>query len=437
MLTILSIGGRATGVSGLSDVREPAPELATPEQLLRPHHPFSVLRDAVFRSLWLNTVAFVLVQSTQRFAYVWLVLELGGGEREAGIAAFAMGIPILLLSLPAGVTSDRMERRLLLLYSQTGAIVVSGLTAMLVLTDNITIGLTYMLAAAMGATTTYGQPVRQAIVPSIVPVTRLQNAIALMTLAMNTSFMIGPAVGGAMIASWGIGTAYAAQTGVYVVALIPLIGLRLPPVVKRAERHLGRDIKEGIAYIARDRGIRVLVAMLMVFGLLMIGPFQALLPVIARDNLGRGALGTGLMFGVMGTGMLITSLYLAAARDVPRRGLIFTWNYVFGGIGFVAIGLSKSYALTLVVLFFWGMGGGLFMNLNQTLMQTRTPHELMGRVMSVQTLAFVGIGPIGALIAGAGAEAIGASTWVGLCGTFIAATGVLALLTQPHIRALR
>lgn len=368
---------------------------------------------------------------------MWLVLELGGGEREAGIAAFAMGIPILVLSLHAGVTSDRVERRMLLVYSQLGAIVVSGVTAVLVLTDSITIGSTYALAAAMGATTTYGQPVRQAIVPSIVPVTRLQNAIALMTLAMNTSFMVGPAIGGVMIASWGIGAAYAVQTAVLVVGLIPLIGLRLPVVVKRAERHLGREIREGISYIARDRGIRVLVAMLTVFGFLMIGPFQALLPIIARDNLGRDALGTGLMFGVMGTGMLITSLFLAAARDVPRRGLVFTVNYVFGGIGFVGVGLSTSYLLTIVILFFWGMGGGLFINLNQTLMQTRTPHELMGRVMSVQTLAFAGIGPVGALIAGGAAEAIGATTWVVICGCFIAATGLLALLTQPHIRALR
>jgi MFS family permease len=414
-----------------------ASDIAASGDLVRPRKPFSILGDQTFRALWLNTVSFILIQSTQRFAYVWLVLELGGREREAGIAAFAMGIPVLFLSLPAGVLSDRMNRRTLLAWSQLGALIISGLTAALILTGNITIGITYVLAAAMGATTAYGQPVRQAIVPSIVPVHRLQNAIALMTLAQNTSFMAGPALGGALIAWWGIGAAYAVQTAVYAVSLVTLIGLRLPDVVKRADRHLGREIREGIAFITHDRGIRVLVGLLMVFGLLMIGPFQALLPVIARDNLGREALGTGLLFAALGSGMLVTSLILASVRDLRRKGMIFTVNYILGGIGFAAIGLSRSYALTLVVLFFWGMGGGLFINLNQTLIQTRTPHELMGRVMSVQMLSFVGIGPIGALVAGAGAEAFGAAAWIAACGAFIAATGVIALATQPDVRRLR
>ena len=407
------------------------------EELVRPRHPFSILGERTFRALWLNTIAFMLIQSTQRFAFVWLVLELGGKEREAGIVAFAMGIPILVLSLPAGVLSDRVERRTLLAWSQLGALLISGLTGALILTDQISIPATYALAAAMGATTAYGQPVRQAIVPSIVPTHRLQNAIALVTLAMNTSFMVGPAIGGAMIASWGIGTSFAVQTLIYAVAFVPLRGLHLPAVIRRAERHLRAEIREGIAFILRDRGIRTLVGMLMVFGLLMIGPFQALLPIIARDNLGRGALGTGLLFASLGSGMLITSLILASVRDLRRKGLIFAINYVAGGVGFAAIGLSRSYALTVVVLFFWGMGGGLSINLNQTLVQMRTPHELMGRVTSVQTLSFVGIGPIGALLAGAGAEAIGAAVWIGICGAFIAATGVLVLATQPDVRALR
>jgi MFS family permease len=411
-------------------------DLPQAADVIRPRHPFTILADATFRALWLNTIAFILIQSTQRFAYVWLVLDLGGGVRQAGITAFAMGIPILFLALPAGVLSDRMNRRTLLVWSQLGATIVSAVTATMILTDRITIGSAYLLAAAMGATTAYGQPVRQAIVPSIVPVHRLQNAIALITLGMNGSFMAGPAIGGAMIAAWGLGTSFAAQTVVYAVALVPLAGLRLPPVVRRAERHMLREIREGLAFIVGSGGIRVLVALLMVFGLLMIGPFQALLPVLARDRLGRDALDTGLMFASLGTGMLFTSIVLASTRGLRRKGLVFTCNYIAGGLGFVAIGWSTSYALTLAVLFVWGMGGGLFINLNQTLIQTNSPHELMGRVMSVHTLAFVGIGPLGALLAGAGAEAFGPGTWIIGCGAFIALTGVVALLTQPAIRRL-
>jgi MFS family permease len=399
--------------------------------------PFGVLRHRTFRALWLNTAAFILIQSVQRFAYVWLVLELGGNEREAGIISFAMGIPILFVSLPAGVLSDRMDRRKLLFLSQIGAFAVTAATAGLILTDNISIPIAYGLAAAMGITTAYGQPVRQAIVPSIVPAGRLQNAIALTSLAMNTSFMVGPAIGGVMIQRWGMGVMFLTLTVVFVVALLPLRSLDLPPVVERdGERRLLQEMREGISFIVHSKGIRVLVVMLMVFGLLMIGPFGALLPVLARDQLHRGAAGTGLMFATLGTGMLITSLILASMRNMKRRGLIFTINYIAGGVGFAAIGWSRSYVLTAVVLFFWGMGGGLFINLNQMLIQTNTPANLMGRVMSVHTLAFVGIGPIGALIAGAGAEAFGPGRWIFGCGVFIAATAIFVLITQPSIRRL-
>ncbi|MEX2394654.1 MAG: MFS transporter [Actinomycetota bacterium] len=399
--------------------------------------PFAILRDRTFRALWLNTFAFILIQSVQRFAYVWLVLELGGSEREAGIVSFAMGIPVLFVSLPAGVLSDRMDRRKLLAFSQAGAFVITGLTAALILTDNISIGLAYVLAAAMGVTTAYGQPVRQAIVPSIVPADRLQNAVALSSLAMNTSFMLGPALGGLLIKGWGMGETFAAMTVIFVFAMIPLRKLHLPPVVRRdEERHLVKEMREGFSFILHARGIRVLVVMLVVFGLLMIGPFGALLPVLARDQLGRDAAETGALFAALGVGMLITSLILASMRNMKRRGLVFTINYIVGGIGFAAIGWSRNYLLTAIVLFFWGMGGGLFINLNQMLIQANTPANLMGRVMSVHTLAFVGIGPIGALLAGAGAEAFGPGTWIFGCGIFIAATAVFVLLTQPAIRRL-
>lgn len=419
----------------MTDTTETTPT-AVPADFVRPRHPFTILADPVFRALWLNTIAFMLIQSTQRFAYVWLVLELGGGAREAGIASFAMGIPVLFLALPAGALSDRMNRRTLLVWSQLGAFVVSGATAAFILSGRITIGATYALAAAMGTTTAYGQPVRQAIVPSIVPAHRLQNAVALIALAMNGSFMAGPALGGAMIAWWGLGTAYAVQTAVYAVALLTLFGLRLPDVVRQSGRRMWPDIKEGLTFIVHHPGIRVLVSLLMVFGLLMIGPFQALLPVVARENLGRDALETGLLFASLGTGMLLTSLILASVRDLKRKGLLFTINYIFGGIGFSAIGWSRSYPLTLVVLFFWGVGAGLFINLNQTLIQTNTPHALMGRVMSVHTLAFIGIGPIGALLAGPAAEVFGPGQWIVGCGAFIAATAIFALVTQPDIRRL-
>lgn len=400
-------------------------------------HPFAVLRNGAFRALWLNTFGFILIRSTQQFAYVWLVLELGGGPSAAGLAAFSLGIPVLFLALPAGVLSDRLDRRMLMVISQLGAMAVTALTAVLIWRGWITIPIAFALAVAVGMTTALGTPVRQAIVPSIVPKERLQNAVALMTLGMNVSFMVGPAVSGGIIEAWGLDGAFAAQTGIYALTLLPLIGLRLPTIVQDGpRRRMHHDIREGLSFIWHHKGILALIGLLTTSGMFMIGPFQALLPVIARDRLGRGAFEASLLFVALGAGMLITSLSLASAKDLRRKGLIFTSNMILGGVLFAGIGLSTVYPLTMALMFFWGMGGGLFINLNQTLIQANTPNELMGRVMSVHTVSFQGVGPIGALMAGAGAAALGIPVWVSISGVLLCTAAILALLTQPELRRM-
>lgn len=399
------------------------------DQLLAP---FST---PTFKYLWLNTFGFALIQSTERFTFVWLVLQLGGGPSGAGLVAFALGIPVLFLSLPAGVLSDRMSRRQLLLWSQATALVLTGATAALVWSGRITIPLAYALAAGIGATTAFGRPVRQAIVPSIVEASRLQNAVALMTLGMNTSLIIGPAFGGGIIALTGLAWAFVLQTVLYALTLLPLLPLRLPKIV-REEGRPGRELLDGLAFILRRPGIRTLVGLLMLSGLFMIGPFQALLPHIAEAELGTGAFGASMLFVALGAGMLVTSILLAAARNIRRKGMWFMTNLIGGGVIWAGVGLSDAYALTFVLMLAWGLGGGLFINLNQTLIQLNTPDRLMGRVMSVHTLAFQGVGPLGALIAGGAADAIGATSWVTACGAAIAVAAALGLLTQPGLRRM-
>ncbi len=399
---------------------------------------FAAFREREFRLLWTNTFLFSLVQSTQRFTFVWLVLELGRGANASGLVLFAMGLPVFVVVLPAGVLIDRMDRRHLLLGSQAGALVVTLATALLVAADRINLPITIALATALGATLAFGQPVRSSVLPTLVPKARLMNAIVLTTIGINISMIVGPALGGAAIALWGLGGAFGLQAAIYSLGLVVLLFLRLPerpPPPPR--RRMRADIGEGLTFVGRHREIRALFLLLATTGLFMLGPYQALMPQIARDQLGRDALGASLLFAFLGAGMGATSLVLARSRDLSHKGAWFAGALVFGGIVQVGLGLSTVYALTAVLMFFWGVSGGFFMNLNQTLIQTHTPPAVMGRVMSLHTLAMVGLSPMGALAGGVVAGAVGAPVTVAGAGMLIAGVAAMVLLRVTTLRSMR
>jgi len=399
---------------------------------------FSAFRSRDFTALWLNTFSFFLTQGTQRFTFVWLILNLDDRSTAAGLVSFALGIPVFFFALPSGILADRVDRRLLLVVSQVFAIGVSAATAFLIWSDAITPLSTFILAAGIGLTMALGQPVRQAILPSIVPRERLMNAVVLTSLGQNVSTLIGPAIGGAVIALSGIGGAFAMQGIVYGVGLVALVFLHVPPVRQQLTRtNPLRDLREGFAFVVGHRGVLVLLLLLVATGIFMMGPSQALIPKIAREELGKGAFETSLLFTALGTGMLSTSLLLATLGDIPYKGGGFLGALIVGGIVFAGIGLSQTYILTLAFMFAWGLGGGFFINLNQTLVQTHTPADIMGRVMSIHTLAFFGVGPMGSLLAGWMADSIGAPEWVAISGFTISAIAVFTLFTQPSLRRMR
>jgi MFS family permease len=245
-------------------------------------------------------------------------------------------------------------------------------------------------------------------------------------------------LGGAVIALTGIGGAFAAQAVIYAVGLVVLVPLVLPPPTPRLRGSTAiGELREGFAFIAHTRGIQVLIVLLVLTGVFMVGPSGALIPQIAKDELGSDALEASLLFAVLGVGSLLTSLLLATLGDVPNKGGLFIAALIFGSLVFAGIGLSGEYALTMFFMFAWGLCGGFFINMNQTLIQAHTPAEIMGRVMSIHTLAFMGIGPMGALWAGVMADWIGAPQWMAFCGFFLSGLAILSILTQPSLRTMR
>lgn len=367
-----------------------------------PQAAFGVLRLQAFRLLWLNTLGFVLVQSTQRFAFVWLILELGSKSDVSGRLLFVMGLPALFISLPVGVVADRLNRRALLMLSQTGAFVITLTTALLVSSERITPTSATVCAAILGLFIAIGQPVRTSIVPTLVPQQHLMNAIIVSVVASNLALIFGPAVAGPAISRWGIEGAFWVQAALYGLGFLALIPLKLPPQLERSETpRLRTELSAGLSFILKHREIRTLFILLMGSVIFMMSPWMVLGPQFAREEVGATGGSATFLYTMLGFGQFVTSMWLLRnSHRVRQKGLWFMLGLTTGATVQILIGPAPSYVSLAMILFAWGLTGGFYLNLNQTLLQRNTPPEVMGRVMSVHSLLMVGLAPMGALAVG-------------------------------------
>ena len=402
------------------------------------------LRD--FRLLWANNFSYALVQGIERFAFVWLVIEtLQARDFYLGLVSFALGIPVFFLALPAGVLSDRWDRRRLLFISQAIVLIAALLTAILIWMDLMTLRVALVMALFVGTGVAVGQPVRQALIPAVVPPNRLMNAITLNGAGQTISQMLGPALGGAVIAIWGIGGNFALQALLMGVGVIFIIPLRIPargpsPALAVDGRStLGgivSEIIDGFRFVIREPNIRVLFLLLLLSSLVIAGPWVTLLPKVAQVQLGANAFWASMLFTYMGVGLTISSLILASIPRLNNAGGWFTCALMTSSALAVIIGFSHSYLLTAALMLMTGLSAAFFMNLNLTLIQSHTPGPVMGRVMAIFTLVMMGATPVGGLLGGIGAEWLGAGGFFSLCGGASVALGAVFLLTQPGLRRM-
>ena len=391
-----------------------------------------------FRLLWFNSFLFILVQSTQRFAFVWLALELGAKSDISGLILFVMGIPVILISLIVGVMSDHMNRRTLLVVSQAGALAITVVIAWMVTSDQITISWAIVGSFIAGIFIAIGSPVRSAIVPSIVPSDKLVGAIAVNTIGSNLGLMIGPATAGPAIAAWGIEGAFWLQAVMHLIGFIALIQLRLPPGVNLQRRRMREEIFGGLNFIRGHAEVRSFYVLLSASILYMMAPWIVLGPQIAKEQAGATGSQTTLLFAMLGVGQFVTSMgILRFNHKLVQKGLWFICGLCWGGFVQIALGQSRSIAMMGLLLFAWGLGGGFYMNLSQTLIQNNTPPAVMGRVMAVHSLLMSGLAPIGALLVGIIARRVdSAPLTFSVAGALMLMTAIYFLLTKKNLRSM-
>ena len=401
--------------------------------------PWEAFKIVEFRYLWANSFSFALIHSTERFAFVWLMLEVYGRANEAGRITFILGIPVLFFSLHAGVLADRLDRRLLMITTQSAAALVSLALALLLYADALTYPLTIVLALLLGVSLAFGNPVRLSTIPTVVPKAILMNAIVLNGFAQNISSIVGPALGGFVIGVWGVKGAFLMSTILYVIGIVMILPLRLPERVGALPGRPAREpgaIRAGLRFIVGHAGIRGLFLFLAIAAIFLIGPYGVLVPQVARIRLNREVLEASLMFTALGAGTIVSTILQASLGDLKNKGRAFLIVVSCCGTMLATVGLSTSYPLTIVLMFIWGIAGGFFMNLIQTLIQSNTPHEYLGRVASVQTLCMQGVTPFGALLAGWGADTFQITPWLLFSGACMVGAAVLVAVTQPAFRKM-
>ena len=402
----------------------------------------SVLRHRNFRLIWIGLALSFTGSFMQNAALLWHVSLLVPPDRKGialGLVGLVRVVPIVIFSMISGVVADAVDRRKLMLLTQSGSAVVAVGLAWLAFSSNTAVWPVYALAALSSAVGAFDLPARQSLVPSLVPRDDLPNAISLNTIMQQTSQVLGPALGGIVIASTNVGWAYvinAVSFAAVIVALLLMRDVPRPEHPASMEAVSWAAALEGLRFVFRSPLIRS--TMLLDFFATFFSSATALLPIFAQDILQVGPRGYGWLYAApaVGATMMSMAMVLLTSR-IKRRGPVLLWAVGLYGFATVAFGLSRSFWITFAALALTGVADTISMVIRNIVRQMETPDRLRGRMIGVNMVFFVGGPQLGELEAGAVANWLGApfSVISGGLGCMIAVACLAA--STPELRRYR
>ena len=404
-------------------------------------HAWRALRHRNFRLYFTGQSISLVGTWITRIATSWLVYRLTGSAFLLGVVGFAGQIPTFLLAPLAGVVVERMDRRKLLVWTQVLAGVQSLLLAALTLARVITIHEVLALSVFQGLINAFDMPGRQSFLVQMVSPEGgkpdrgdLGNAIALNSSIVNLARLVGPAIAGLIIAAVGEGWCFLIDGASYIAVVASLLMMRVShAVTERPTTSMLEQLKEGWSYVSGFRPIRTILLLFALMSLMGM-PFMVLMPIFAAQVLHGGPHTLGFLTGASGVGALISAISLAMRKSVRGLTTMIQVSAFCFGSGLILFGLSRSLALSLLLMLITGFGMMQGLAASNTVIQTLVPEDKRGRVMSYYTMAFVGMTPFGSLLAGALAHRFGAPHTVILTGT-ACLLGALWFTTQ--LRSVR
>ena len=399
-----------------------SPAIITPQQpgkgLLRA---FTSLRHRNYRLYWFGEIISLMGTSMQTIGQAWLVLELTHSAWQLGVVGALQFLPVLLFSIFGGVFADRWPKRRVLLVTQAAAMMQAFLLWTLIATGTVQLWHIYVLAMLLGLTKSLDQPTSSAFVVELVGREDLPNAVALDSSLVNLARIVGPGLGGIIIAASGVTMLFLLNALSFLAVIVGLALINIHELHAQAlqNRSVGerqktwQSLREGVGYVWKTPA--VLLVILVVGLVLLFGAnFSVVLPLFASDVLHVGATGFGFLSAAMGVGALLSALWLAWRNQTPTIRRVLIGTLVFGVLE-VVFAVSHIYLLSLVLIASVGFAETVFGALAITALQTVAPDHLRGRVVSVYILFFTGSIPPGYLLAGWLSGLCGASTGLLIC----------------------
>jgi len=404
---------------------------------------FTALRYRNFRLLWIGIGLSFAGSFMQQAALLWHVSLLAPEHKglALGFVGLARVVPIVLFSLLSGVAADVFDRRKLMFVTQVGGAAVAATLAILAFSGLRVVWPIYLLAAIGASVGAFDPPARHALMPMLVPREHLPNAISLNTVMVQAASVVGPALGGVIIAVGNVGWAYAINAVSFLCVVVSLILMRDVPATDRTHAH-SRDtisiaaIRDGIRFVFGRPIIRS--TMLLDFFATFFSSATALLPIFAQDVLHVGPSGYGWLYAAPAVGAVLASAAMVPlTNQIDRRGPALIWAVTMYGVATVVFGVSRSFWLTLACLALSGASDAVSMIIRNLVRQLETPDAMRGRMMGINMIFFMGGPQLGELEAGLAANWIGApwSVITGGLGCLLATAAVVAL--TPELRAYR
>ncbi len=364
---------------------------------LRPR-PWTVFSSSPFRKLWIATTLSLFGDFFSYIAIAWLVLQLTGSSLALGTVLLVQALPRAVLMMVGGALADRLSARLTMLGSMSLRAIFVAPLAVLVLTGRVQLAEVYGIAVVFGIVDAFFWPARTSILPRVVADHELEPGNAVLNVTAQASVILGPVLGGLIVAVFGIGWAFAGDAVCFLVGALFILWLPAAGRAASGKAHpdggLGGQIVAGLRYAWADVGIRVTLIVIAVVDFAANGALGVGLPTIAHGRFAAGATGLGVLLGAWGVGATAGAVSAGFVSAPKRFGLLIVALCLWLGFGIVGVGLVPSLALAALLMGVSGVSTGVVNTYAVSWLQRRTDSAMQGRVMSIVMLASMGLTPV-------------------------------------------
>jgi MFS family permease len=393
------------------------------------------LKNRRYFYLWVGLLISIAGSQMQISALFWHIRTLTGNPNPLALGGVGLAriLPVIFFSLISGPVADAFNRRQILFITQSLLALNAFSLALLTFSGHITLWHIYALTALQAATVAFDLPARQAMVPNLVPVKDLSNAFSMQSIAANTGSVLGPMLGGLVIAALGQGYTYFFNAISFLAVIVALI--LIGPVAQETRKSGGVNLsamKDGFRFIFSRP--MILSTMLLDFVATFFASANTMMPIVARDILKVGEVGYGFLSAAQSVGSVLAALVISQLHVLRRQGLVFLWAVVLFGLATVLFGVSHAFFLALLALVLMGAADAVSTIIRNTIRQLQTPDQIRGRMTSINQLFFQGGPQLGEVEAGVVAQLFGVPFAIISGGIGCIIGMFLIILKWPQVR---